>query len=403
MTRDLEATGHEANLIRLSEVEPEAVRWLWPARVPFGKLTMLDGDPGVLKSTLALDVAARLSRNECMPDGSRSETDGPLGTVLLTAEDGLADTVRPRLDAAGAIAKRVVVLESLSKEEGDCLPTVRDLPAIEEAIQAVDAGLLVVDPLMAYLGADVNSYRDQDVRAALAGLAGLVDELNVAVLAIRHLNKGGGSNPKYRGGGSIGLIGAARSGMLVADDPEDPEGDRRVLATTKCNLAPEPPALAFRARQVSSTVAIEWEGETGHAAQDLLERPTGEERTALEEAADVLRKELWNGPVAVEELQELADRLGISFKTFRRAKNKIGAEADREGFGKGGRWSWRLDGQAGCPPKENSDLSNYGEGPEAPGASGDEGSIDGQPSGMSTYGDKEAYQRDLNATLGGAS
>lgn len=387
---------------RLSHVEPETVRWLWPGRVPLGKLTMLDGDPGLLKSTLALDLAARLSKGEAMPDGTRPDLEGPAGTVLLTAEDGLADTIRPRLDAAGADPDRVVALEGIrpDSESGDVVtPTVEDVEGIGEAIQAVGARLLIVDPLVAYLGADTNSHRDADVRRALKGLAKMADRLGVAVLAIRHLTKGGGSNPKYRGGGSIGLIGAARSGLLVAEDPDAPD-TRRVLASTKCNLAPEPPSLTFRPEPArNGSVRIAWEGESEHGAHALLERPTGEERTAREEAADVLRQELRGGPVPVEDLQALADRLGLSFKTFRRAKDAIGAEAVREGFGKGGRWSWRIGGQNGCPPKGDTELSDYGDGPEGQGVSGDEGPIDGHTRDVSAYGDEAAHQRDLETYL----
>jgi RecA-family ATPase len=392
-------SGHHGRLVNLADVQPEVVRWLWPGRIPLGKLTMLDGDPGVLKSTMTLDLAARLSRGTTMPDGAASDLEGPRGTVLLTAEDGLADTIRPRLDAARADVSRVVALKAIPTKDGERLPTVDDVEPLREAIEAVDAALVVVDPLVAYLGADVNSYRDQDVRAALAGLAELADETGVAVLAVRHLNKSGGDNPIHRGGGSIGLIAAARSGLLVARDPEEPDGDRRILAATKANLAPELPALAFRPKVVDGVVAVDWEGETKHAARDLLSTASREERSAREEAADILREELRNGPVPVEELKALAERHGMSFKTFRRAKESVGVVAVREGFGSAGRWSWRIDGQSPCPSKADSELSTYGNGAEGQGVSGDGDSIDGQSPDMSTYGDSEPPEDDLDDSL----
>lgn len=237
--------GKVGGIVPLSKVEPETVRWLWPDRVPLGKLTLLDGDPGLLKSTLTLDLAARLSRGASMPDGSVPEIEGPAGTVLLTAEDGLADTVRPRLDAAGGDAEWVAVVKHVPTADGDLrLPHVEDTLELGRALDTVDANLLVVDPLMAFLPPEVNSHRDQDVRRALAPLAELADDTGVAVVAIRHLNKSGGSNPKYRGDGSIGLIGAARSGLLVAEDPDAPD-TRRILAPTKANLSEPAPSLAY--------------------------------------------------------------------------------------------------------------------------------------------------------------
>src|ERR687890_334782 len=205
----------------LSEVEPEQVEWLWPGRLPLGKLSVLDGDPGLGKSVLTLDVAARVSAGLELPDGQRCE---PAGVVLLSAEDGLADTVRPRLDAAGADTQRVVALSSVPDGKTErSLSIPEDLPALERAIRRVEASLVVVDPVMAFLSGNTNSHKDQDVRRALAPLAKLAERTGAAILIVRHLNKASGGETTHRGGGSIGIIGAARSGLVVAEDPEDPE------------------------------------------------------------------------------------------------------------------------------------------------------------------------------------
>lgn len=366
-----------ADLVRLSDVEPETVRWLWPGRIPLGKLTMLDGDPGVLKSAFSLDLSARISVGAPMPDGARPDLDGPRGTVLLSAEDGLGDTIRPRLDAAGADATKVAALRMVWDEaaEDARFPTVHDLPDIRAAIREVNAALVIIDPLVAYLGSDVNSYRDQDVRSALAGLSDLADSLGVAVLLIRHLRKSGGSNPKYAGGGSIGLIAAARAGLLIAEDPDAPE-ERRVLAATKMNLAPEPPALTFRAQPVDGTVSIAWEGESGHAASDLLDRPSKEERSAREEAEHFLEVELADGPRPVRELKrEVETGLSFSWRTVERAKRRLGVEAVRQGgVGSEGRWVWTLldEGrQDGWRTKGAGGMAEKGNGPEEQGSSED--------------------------------
>lgn len=358
------------DIVRLSDVEPETVEWLWPKRVPLDKLTLLEGDPEELKSTLTLDLAAQISRGGRLPDGTASDLDGPAGTVLLTAEDGLADTIRPRLNAANADADRVAALQGVGAEE-ERLPTVEDVDAIEEAVRRVDAALVVVDPLVAYLGADVNSWRDQDVRRALRELANLAERMDVAVVAIRHLNKSGGGKAKYRGGGSIGIIAAARSAMLVAPDPDDPDGNRRVLATIKSNLAERPPALAFRPEEAANgAVRISWEGEADRRADELLgNTESAEERTEREVAASVLRQELRDGPVEVEELKDVADTLEISWRTFRRAKQQLGIEHTRDGFN--GPWMYRAPKSAkeDWPTSNTASMADNGNGSTSQGDS----------------------------------
>src|SRR5918997_427133 len=179
----------------LSEVEPEQVEWLWPGRLPLGKLAVLDGDPGLGKSALTLDLAARVSAGLELPDGGRC---GPAGAdneriVALT------------MIGVGTRAERLVSLT-------------QDLDAIEAAIGRVGAALVVIDPLMAFLTGKTDSHKDQDIRRGLAPLAALAERKGAAVLLVRHLNKSAGGNALYRGGGSIGIIGAARAGLVVAPD-----------------------------------------------------------------------------------------------------------------------------------------------------------------------------------------
>jgi hypothetical protein len=358
--------GVGAVLIDLSEVEPRPVEWLWAGRIPCGKITILDGDPDVGKSSLALDLASRVSTGAAMPDG----TPGIRGTVvLLSAEDDPGDTIVPRLLAAGADLTRVRLVEGVKGERGEtrliALPT--DLGALESALRETQAVLVVVDPLMAFLDSEVNAHRDQDVRRALAPLARLAERSTAAFLVVRHLNKSSGAHALYRGGGSIGIIGAARSGLLAARDPEDDE--RRVLAVTKSNLARRAPSLAYSLVGESETVRVEWLGECTHSASSLLAVPLDdEERSAIQAAVDFLETELRAGPISQKDLRSRARGAGFADATLRRAKERLGVVARKTGMREG--WVWQLP-STGLAPK----VLN---GPE-----------DAQPLTLSAFGESE--------------
>ena len=329
-------------LVRLSDVKPERVSWLWPGRIPFGKLTVLDGDPGLGKSTMTLDIAARLTTGSQFPDGANCE---PASVVLLSAEDGLGDTIRPRLDAAGADLSRVVAVPVVVSPEGaEMLPNIAEyLPQIEETLRIVAARLLIVDPLMAYLGREINSYRDQDVRGVLAPLAALAERTGVAVLLVRHLRKGSrGDGALYAGGGSIGITAAARSVLLVATDPDDK--DRRIVAAVKSNLSRTPPSLAYRIEEdKEGRPWIAWEAAPVDITADRLLAAgveAEEERTARSEARDFLSYLLASGPVLSPEVFRQAKRQGHAEKTLRRAAQDLHVEKHKNGFEDG--WSWSL-------------------------------------------------------------
>lgn len=341
-------SGHEgAEVLRLSRVEPEAVEWLWEGYVPLGTLTVLDGDPGLGKSTLVLDLASRLSRGDAMPDGS----DGPsaAGTVLLSAEDDLARVIRPRLDAAGADLDRVAVLR-LRDAEGDLRePTLSpdDLAKVERAVREVGARLVIVDPLMAYLPQDVDAHRDQDVRRPLSALRALAERTGAAVIIVRHLNKSPGGSPLYRGGGSIGIVAAARSGLVLAAEPRDPTGSVRVLASVKSNLAPAPPSLRLRlVKDPGSAFArVSWEGASTHSAASLLAPPPEVDRSEADEAEDFLRELLAAGPMPARDVDREAKSAGLrNTKALRLARERLSIvprKAGRPGEA-GQHWTWAL-------------------------------------------------------------
>ncbi len=321
-----------SGLVMLDTVTPEAISWLWQGRIPLGKLSLIDGDPGLGKSTVTLDLVARISRGASMPDGSPGVSGG---AVLLTLEDGLADTIVPRLKAAGAVLSRIASLQEVHDKDGKPrLPTVEDIEAIKRACQKVQAKIVVIDPLMAHLDGRTNSFRDQDIRRALTPLAQLADEIRVAVAVVRHLNKASGGQAIYRGGGSIGIAGQARCTHLVAKDPEDES--RRIFASVKNNLAPEAPSLSFSLEGFDGASRIVWGGVSNCRADALLSIPSStEERTALDEAREFLRDLLSNGPVESKEVQKEAKAAGITDITLRRAKKVLGVKVQKRDFAGG--------------------------------------------------------------------
>ncbi|MBX3029322.1 MAG: AAA family ATPase [Chloroflexi bacterium] len=338
-----------ARLVRMSDVMPERVSWVWQGRIPLGKVCVVDGDPNQGKSTMTLDLAARVSHGRAMPDGTPGI--GPADVIILSAEDGLGDTIRPRLEAAGADLARIHALTTVGADSD--LPTIpADIGALEAAINGTGARLVIIDPLMAYLGADVNGHRDQDVRRALAPLAALGERADAAVMLVRHLNKSTGGTAIYRGGGSIGIGGAARSVLLVARDPdadpEDPE-PRHIVAVVKNNLARQAPALAYRLVDdpTHGCARVVWEGSTHHRADDLLALPNrdaGEAQGDRAKAGDFLRDLLAYGPVPTRAVKDAADAHGHSWASVRRAKDALGVTAAKEGRPGDSeqRWVWSL-------------------------------------------------------------
>jgi AAA domain len=336
---------------RLADVEPERIEWLWRGYLPLGKPVVIDGDPGVGKSTVCLDLAARVTTGSPMPDGSP----GVKGTVLvLSAEDGVADTIRPRLDAARADPAQVITVTQIG-EGPSARPLVipGDLPAIEAVVTAHEVKLVIVDVLMAYLAGDVNAHRDQDVRRALHVLSAMAERAGCCVLILRHLNKSGGGNAVYRGGGSIGIIGAARAGFMCGRDPDDESGARRIFANVKMNIAAEPPSLAYTLAydELHDVGRVQWLGGSEHRAGDLLAEPDGQEdRSDREAAAGWLAGYLTDlgGEDPAKDVKKAGRAAGFSERTLDRARKRAGVTTGRSGFGKGAVYVWRLD--LACSP-----------------------------------------------------
>ncbi len=335
---------------RLSDVTAEPVDWLWERFVARGTVNILDGDPDLGKSTVTLDLAARVTCGRPMPGETAPGDYGGRGVLILSAEDALAQTIRPRLDAAGADVARVWHLDAVKRGDDESPPVLPfDLDVIEQLVLEHKVVLLVVDPLMAYLDGQVNAHRDQDVRRALHRLKVLAERTGVAVLVVRHLNKLTGGPALYRGGGSIGIIGAARIGLLVGRHPE--QRDRRVLAVNKNNLAPHRNrrSIAYDLVDAGSGVArVEWGEEVDLRPDDILGQHAGKQ-TAADQCAEAMRDLLADGARESQELTAELLHMGHSEATVKRCRRTLGVRARRVGFGGEGRWMVELPDTSPTP------------------------------------------------------
>jgi len=339
--------GRRAIATPASDVHRERVEWLEPGRIPLRMVTVLAGIGGLGKSQLACLFAA--SNNGV--------------TLIATAEDSPSTTVRPRLEAVQADLERVSFL-SIKTEEGveDGIAIPDDMEELERLVAEVEARLVVVDPLVAHLPMQIDSHKDQSVRRALAPLYRLAEAQNCAVLALLHLNKAQGLAPLMRLGGSGAFGNAARSVLLLDRDPDDPdgeEGNQRVLAHIKCNVAPLAPSLVYAVKPIVlpatgsdpevETSRLELIGESPHNGRALLASASEEERTALDDATEFLIAELEDEQRhPAEDLFKAAGKVGINYRTLRRARKTIGAKTEKAGFGGG--WEWWL-------PKGTSETS----------------------------------------------
>ncbi len=363
-------------VVCMADVRPEPVRWLWPSRIALGKLTVIAGDPGLGKSFLTLDMAARVTKGTAWPDAPGVCTT-PGGVVLLSAEDDPGDTIRPRLDAASADVTRIMLLKAVRENASDggkarTFNLAEDLDALETAIASADGcRMVVVDPISAYLG-QTDSHRNSDVRALLAPLSVLAAQCGVAVVAVTHLRKGEGA-AIYRAMGSLAFVAAARAVYAVGADPNDESGARRLVLPVKNNLGNDRSGLAYRL--VADEGAMPhgvWESDPVTIQVDdilsaLSKRP-GPTPDVRDGAAEWLRVELASGPRPSKELLKAGAAEGHSKRTLQRAKETLGVIAKKTRFD--GHWTWELpEGihQARTPTAHTDNLATLGE----PGALGE--------------------------------
>lgn len=329
----------------VADVKPERVTWLWLSRVPVGKITVIAGDPKLGKSMLTTYMAATVTRGGHWPVCNSQSLEGSV--IFLSAEDDIADTIRPRLEAHGADVARVhalTMVRSADPETGEIgermFSLKRDITALAVLLDKhPDCKLIVIDPVTAYLDG-TDSHKNADVRGLLAPLAKLAADRKVAIVAVTHLTKGDSGNVLYRAMGSLAFVAAARSVLMVTKDKEDP--DRRLLLSAGCNLAREAPGLAYRiATTTERAPVVAWETEavTISADEALMSPFDDEARGEREEAAEWLRDALSDGPVAAKDIQRMARDAGHAWRTVRRAKDALGVTVEKAEFSGGWRWS----------------------------------------------------------------
>lgn len=320
-------------LINMEQVEVEKIDWLLYPFIPFGKVTIVQGDPGEGKTTMVLQIIAKLTKGEAvLPSGSdelaleaKTVDLEPVNVIYQTAEDGLGDTIKPRLLSAGADCSRVMVID-----DNDQALTMMDA-RLEEAIIKTKARLVVLDPIQGFLRAAVDMHRANEIRPLMKRVAVLAEKYHCAIILIGHMNKNSNGKSSYRGFGSIDFQAAARSVLIVGRIKDEPE--IRVVCHVKSSLAPEGKSIAFR---LDKDTGFEWIGEYDISADDLL---SGDNRgQKIHEAKEFLKEILVSGSVAQTKVAEEAESRGIKKKTLWNAKKELEIESVKIG----NQWFWML-------------------------------------------------------------
>ena len=320
-------------LINMEQVEVEKIDWLLYPFIPFGKVTIVQGDPGEGKTTMVLQIIAKLTKGEAvLPSGSdepaleaKTVDLEPVNVIYQTAEDGLGDTIKPRLLSVGADCSRVMVID-----DNDQALTMMDA-RLEEAIIKTKARLVVLDPIQGFLGAAVDMHRANEIRPLMKRIAVLAEKYHCAIILIGHMNKNSNGKSSYRGLGSIDFQAAARSVLIVGRIKDEPE--IRVVCHVKSSLAPEGKSIAFR---LDKDTGFEWIGEYDISADDLL---SGDNRgQKIHAAKEFLQEVLASGSVAQTKVAEEAESRGIKKKTLWNAKKELEIDSVKIG----NQWFWML-------------------------------------------------------------
>lgn len=339
--KDMQPHGQS---ISLDDVIEQELKWVWPGRIPLNKPTLMGGDPGKGKTMLALDIAARVSTGNVWPDGAENKA----GNVLiLTAEDDLGDTIKPRLRAAGANLSRIFALQTVTKYDPQKDTTREELPNlvddfsdIEREIQVRNPRLIIIDPLNGFLPG-IDTHRDAEMRSRVfAPMKKVLEDSGAALIYIVHLNKSSGKSATHRIMGSMANIAAARSSWIVADDKDSEE---KLFVPDKFNIAKKPNGMKFKIiENPDGFPVIAWSRDSVDVNADEALQPDGSTAPEREAAEEFLIGMLSNGAVPASDIFEEQKAFGISDRTLYRAKKKLKIESKKPS----GVWHW-------YPPKES--------------------------------------------------
>ncbi len=304
-----------------SSIQTAEIEWLWFPYIPYGKLTVLQGDPGEGKSTFILDIAARLTMGKPMPDGFQNSDTFPV--IYQCAEDNPADTIKPRLLAAGADCEKVAFIVN-----SDMNLTMED-SRIEMAVREIGARLLILDPIQAFMAQDGDMHSASRIRSVLGKLSMIAEKYKCAVVLVGHMNKATGGKNLYRGLGSIDIAAIARSVLMIERDLDEPE--IRYMYPIKTSLAKEGPGVAFR----FLAGGIEYVDGYQHKAEYREENDRVSKR---DHCIFVLSLLLKDGAKKSTDILELMEAEGISARTVKTVKKEMGIRS----FRKKDIWYWGL-------------------------------------------------------------
>ena len=326
----VEKQNVELKLIHMEDVVSKEVEWLWYPYIPYGKITIIEGDPGEGKTTLVLKLAAALSRGLPLPCDYDKEYE-PIHIIYQTAEDGIEDTIKPRLEKAGADCSMIRVIDETDKE----LSMTDD--RLEQAIIETKARLIILDPIQAYIGATVDMHRANEIRPVLKHLGTIAEKHNCAIILIGHMNKASGSKSTYRGLGSIDIQATARSVLLVARLRDKP--NIRIMAHDKSSLAPAGDAIGFEMTEDNGMVCI---GPYDITIDELLSGNEGRGKKKLDIAENFIKEYFGsNKVIPSNEIMMEAAKRSIKRNTLLSAKKKLGITSDKEKAEDGTiYWTW---------------------------------------------------------------
>lgn len=326
----VEKQNVELKLIHMEDVVSKEVEWLWYPYIPYGKITIIEGDPGEGKTTLVLKLAAALSMGLPLPCDDDKEYE-PIHIIYQTAEDGIEDTIKPRLEKAGADCSMIRVIDETDKE----LSMTDD--RLEQAIIETKARLIILDPIQAYIGATVDMHRANEIRPVLKHLGIIAEKHNCAIILIGHMNKASGSKSTYRGLGSIDIQATARSVLLVARLRDKP--NIRIMAHDKSSLAPAGDAIGFEMTEDNGMVCI---GPYDITIDELLSGNEGRGKKKLDIAENFIKEYFGtNKVIPSNEIMMEAAKRSIKRNTLLSAKKKLGITSDKEKAEDGTiYWTW---------------------------------------------------------------